>query len=129
MASYVDLVRLAGPVGIATVAVAAAAVVVAASGYGLAFTVARRRPRGGAMRVWAVAVLAVGALGLIVGVGGTLVGVATFVRGGASSSLFDVGVAAAGLAQICVCPVAGSFAAALALFGYGTVRLFVAKYE
>ncbi|UCH77317.1 MAG: hypothetical protein JSU81_06130 [Candidatus Coatesbacteria bacterium] len=129
MASYVDLIRLAGPVGIAAAAVAAAAVVVAASGYVLAFTVGRRRPRGRAMRVWEVSALAVGALGLIVGVGGTLVGGANFVRGGASSSLFDVGVAAAGLAQICVCPVAGSLAVALALFGYGTVRLLVAKYE
>jgi hypothetical protein len=81
------------------------------------------------MKAWEASVLINGLLGLIVGVGGLLVGVANFVRGGASPSLFDVGVAAAGLAQICVCPLAGSFTVALTLFAYGTVRLLVARYE
>jgi hypothetical protein len=129
MGLYPELVKLAGPVGTAAVAAFLAAVAVVVVGLVLAVTAGRRQPDGRAMRAWTIAAFAVAALGWVVALGGSFIGVATFLSGGRGSPLAGIAVAAAGMAQICIAAPSGFVTAALALVGYGSVRLLLDRYK
>jgi hypothetical protein len=129
MGFYGDLFKLAGPVGTTTAAVFVAAVAVVLAGFVLAFTVGRRRPDGRIIRTWEIIVLSVGAAGWVVAFGGSFLGAATFLSGGKGSSLARIALAAAGMAQICVCAPSGFVTVALALVGFAAVRLLLDKYK
>jgi hypothetical protein len=129
MGLYPELVKLTGPVGTVAAASFVLAVVVVSVGLVLAATVGRRQPDGRAMQGWTIAVFAVAALGWVVALGGSFIGVGTFLAGGRASPLARAALAAAGMAQICVAAPSGFVTAALALVGYGSVRLFLDKYK
>ncbi|MGD8717554.1 MAG: hypothetical protein PVH29_01915 [Candidatus Zixiibacteriota bacterium] len=129
MGLYPQLVKLAGPVGTVAVASFVLAVLVVLAGFVLALAVGRSRPNGRAMQGWTIAVFAVAALGWVVALGGSFIGVGTFLAGGRASPLARAALAAAGMAQICIAAPSGFVTAALALVGYGSVRLFLDKYK
>ena len=112
MGLYGDLFKLAGPVGTTAAAVFVAAVVVVAAGFVIALTAGRRRPAGRAMQAWTIVTFSVAAAGWVVAFGGSFLGAATFLSGGKGSSLARIALAAAGMAQICVCAPSGFVTAA-----------------